>query len=157
MFNGIKNHIFTVVGAITMAITAYSQTVQSGKASYYAKRLIGRQTASGERLSLDSFTCAHRNYPFGTRLRVTNVLNGKHVIVRVNDRGPFHKGRIIDLSWGAAKAIGILAQGSAPVTVEKLGELSIPFRPIEDELPVIEFDVADVEMPDSINGSWHQK
>ena len=70
-----------------------AQGVQTGKASYYAKKFSGRKTASGERLHHDSLTCAHRTYPFGTQLKVTNPANGKTVIVRVTDRGPYVKGR----------------------------------------------------------------
>ena len=73
-----------------------AQSVQKGKASYYPKKFTGRRTASGERLHHDSLTCAHRTYPFGTLLKVTNPANGKHVIVRVTDRGPYVKGRIIE-------------------------------------------------------------
>ena len=134
----------------------YAQT-QSGKASYYAKNLSGRRTASGEKLHRDSFTCAHRSYPFGTMLRVTNVLNGKQVIVRVNDRGPFRKGRIIDLSWGAAKAIGMIAQGIASVTVERIDEINIPFKPESLSIPKLELDVADIEDDDSVTvAKWRR-
>ena len=128
-----------------------AQYTQSGKASYNARNFNGRKTASGERLHRDSFTCAHRNYPFGTMLRVTNVLNNKQVVVRVNDRGPFRKGRIIDLSWAAAKAIGMIVQGIAPVTVERLDEIFIPYKPEEEQdmLPKLELDMADVEPDDS--------
>lgn len=117
----------------------YSQ-VQSGKASYYSKSFSGRLTASGERLHHDSLTCAHRTYPFGTLLRVTNPANGKQVIVRVTDRGPYVKGRIIDLSVRAAREIGIITQGIAPVIVEHYSPINIPFLPEEalDELPELE-------------------
>ena len=71
--------------------------VQHGKASFYSKRATGARTSSGERLHHDSLTCAHRTYPFGTILRVTNERNGKSVLVRVTDRGPHRRGRIIDL------------------------------------------------------------
>ena len=149
MFNEktIQKHLVRIVmlcAVLLMSVTATAQT-QSGKASFYAKNLSGRKTASGERLHKDSLTCAHRSYPFGTLLRVTNVLNGRQVIVRVNDRGPFHKGRIIDLSWGAAKELGMIAQGIASVTVEKVDELNIPFKPQEDILPKLELDIADIE------------
>ena len=100
-----------------------SQDTQQGKASFYARKLFGRMTASGERLHKDSLTCAHRTYPFGTRLKVTTPSNGRSVVVRVNDRGPFVRGRIIDLSWGAARELGILAQGTAKVTVELAGPI----------------------------------
>ena len=92
--------------------------MQKGIASYYGKRATGRLTSSGERLHHDSMTCAHRTHPFGTLLRVHNPANDSTVIVKVNDRGPFGRGRIIDLSWGAARRLGILQQGIAPVTVE---------------------------------------
>lgn len=120
-------------------IPAFSQ-VQSGKASFYSKRLTGRKTASGERLHHDSLTCAHRTYPFGTILRVTNPANGKNVLVRVTDRGPYSRGRIIDLSIRAAREIGIIAQGIAPVIVEKYKEAVIPFRP-EDILELPDFEI----------------
>ena len=91
---------------------------QRGIASYYGKSATGRRTSNGERLHHDSLTCAHRTHPFGTRLRVYNPANGLTTIVRVTDRGPFGRGRIIDLSWRAAKEIGILTQGIAPVIVD---------------------------------------
>ena len=117
---------------ILLALTAFigftflgAQTTQKGKASYYSKRWTGRRTANGERLHHDSMTCAHRTYPFGTLLRVTHKGNGRQVVVRVTDRGPFVRGRIIDLSWGAAKALGMLAQGIAHVTVERIAHASM--------------------------------
>jgi rare lipoprotein A len=136
--------LLTLIALITLCLPLSAQT-QSGKASYYAKNFNGRRTASGERLHRDSLTCAHRNYPFGTMLRVTNMLNGRQVVVRVNDRGPFHKGRIIDLSWAAAKELGMIAQGIAPVTVERLEEFDIPFKPEEQKIPQLELDIADVK------------
>ena len=121
-----------------------AQGVQKGKASYYAKKFSGRQTASGERLHHDSLTCAHRTYPFGTLLKVTNPANGKEVIVRVTDRGPYVKGRIIDLSVRAARELGIIAQGIAPVTVERYDPTAVPFRP-EDFIDLPEFDIGTYE------------
>jgi rare lipoprotein A len=128
----LKNKIVTVVTTIAMLIsfTAQAQT-ESGKASFYSKSSSGRRTASGERLHHDSLTCAHRTYPFGTLLLVTNPANGKHVIVKVIDRGPYVKGRVIDLSHRAAKELGIIAQGIAPVIVEEFNESAIPFKPAE--------------------------
>lgn len=121
---------------------------QQGKASFYAKKLTGRKTASGERLHHDSLTCAHRTYPFGTLLRVTNPANGKNVIVRVTDRGPYVRGRIIDLSIRAAREIGIIAQGIAPVIVEKFSEAVIPFRP-DDILELPDFEIGTNEGSDT--------
>ena len=142
----------------SLFISPTGAQTQSGKASFYSKRATGARTANGERLHHDSLTCAHRKYPFGTLLRVTNVLNGKQVVVRVNDRGPFRKGRIIDLSWGAAKAIGMLAQGIVPVTVERLKETNIPFKPDDDdlELPKFDFELADIE-PIGITPIWQEE
>ena len=125
-----------------------AQSVQTGKASYYAKKFTGRRTASGERLHHDSLTCAHRTYPFGTMLKVTNPANGKHVIVRVTDRGPYVKGRIIDLSVRAAHELGIISQGIAPVTVERYSETIIPFKP-EEDLDLPEFDIGTNEGADT--------
>ena len=116
-----------------------AQNVQEGKASFYAKKFTGRRTASGERLHHDSLTCAHKTYPFGTLLKVTNPANGQSVVVRVTDRGPYVKGRIIDLSVRAAREIGIIAQGIAPVVVERYSGIIPPFKADENlELPDFE-------------------
>ena len=122
-----KKRVLTTLTLI-FSFTALAQT-QSGKASFYSKSFSGRKTASGERLHHDSLTCAHRTYPFGTLLLVTNPANGNKVIVRVTDRGPYVKGRIIDLSLRAAKELGIYAQGIAPVIVEKFDPFIRPFKP----------------------------
>ena len=121
-----------------------AQPTQRGKASVYSQKFHGRKTACGELLHPDSLTCAHRNYPFGTKLFVYNPANGRHVIVKVTDRGPFVRGRIIDLSWRAAKELGILAQGVATVVVQKASILNIPFMPTEElELPEFELETND--------------
>ena len=125
-----------------------AQGVQTGKASFYAKKFSGRKTASGERLHHDSLTCAHRTYPFGTLLKVTNPANGKNVIVRVTDRGPYVRGRIIDLSVRAAKEIGIIAQGIATVVVERYNPYIIPFKP-EDVIDLPELELGTNEGFDS--------
>jgi len=122
--------LYITVFTLLISFTALPQT-QSGKASFYPKNFSGRKTASGERLHHDSLTCAHRTYPFGTMLLVTNPANGNHVIVKVTDRGPYIKGRIIDLSVRAAQELGIIAQGIAPVIVEKIDDSIIPFKPAD--------------------------
>jgi rare lipoprotein A len=94
--------------------------VESGLASYYARRLEGRRTANGERYQGARMTCAHRTHPFGAVLRVTDVESGRAVLVEVNDRGPFESGRIVDLSWAAARALGMLERGLARVKVERV-------------------------------------
>lgn len=94
--------------------------VQEGIASYYADEFNGKKTSSGETYDMYSFTAAHREFPFGTKVRVTNLENGRSVIVCINDRGPFKKDRIIDLSFAAGKQIGLIANGTARVRLEVL-------------------------------------
>lgn len=121
-----------------------AQVQQKGKASFYAKKFHGRKTASGERLHPDSLTCAHRTYPFGTKLKVYNPANGRSVVVRVTDRGPFVRGRIIDLSWRAAMELGIIAQGVATVFVQKYNDIIIPFLPDDEiQIPDLELETND--------------
>lgn len=98
--------------------------LSGGVASYYGPGFHGRRTASGERFDQHGLTAAHRTLPFGTRLRVTNPANGRTVVVRVNDRGPFSRGRVLDLSTGAARAIGLVARGHGRVEIERLGPAS---------------------------------
>lgn len=117
---------------------------QRGKASYYSKKATGARTSSGERIHHDSLTCAHRSYPFGTYLRVTNMSNDRSVIVRVTDRGPFTRGRIIDLSWAAAQTLGMLSQGVAPVTIERVDGPGVPYRDDgQYTLPGFDFELAE--------------
>jgi rare lipoprotein A len=101
-------------GALMLLAVSPAANAQSGLASVYAYS--GGKTASGEPASPGALTAAHRTLPFGSRVRVTNRRNGRSVVVRINDRGPFVPGRIIDLSPAAAQALGI--SGLAPVTVE---------------------------------------
>lgn len=89
-----------------------------GEASFYASKHHSRKTASGERYDPDKKTAAHRQLPFGSRLKVTNVKTGQSVVVRVNDRGPFVKGRLVDLSRSAFSSIGSLSAGVIRVRVE---------------------------------------
>ncbi|HHP7238955.1 septal ring lytic transglycosylase RlpA family protein [Longibacter sp.] len=91
---------------------------ERGEASYYADKFVGRQTASGDVYTHRKLTAAHRTLPFGTRVRVTRLDNGKQVTVRINDRGPFKRGRIIDLSKSAAKRIDLVLDGVADVKIE---------------------------------------
>ena len=91
-----------------------------GMASWYGGHFHGRTTASGERFNKEDFTAAHRTLPFGTLVRVTNTLNGRSVTVRINDRGPFAKGRIIDLSEAAARKLAMLEKGVVRVRIKVL-------------------------------------
>lgn len=108
---------FALCGAVMLFVFSSIAYAQSGIASIYATHA-GR-TAAGERASPSALTAAHRTLPFGTRVRVTNRRNRRSVVVRVNDRGPFVRGRVIDLTPAAARAIGM--SGLAPVTIEILG------------------------------------
>lgn len=92
--------------------------VAQGKASYYANNFNGKKTANGETFRLNHFTAAHRTLPFGTSVRVINLDNGMNVVVRINDRGPHQRNRIIDISHAAAKEIGLVRSGIANVRIE---------------------------------------
>ncbi len=106
------------VTAASKDLESLTRRVIQGVASWYGPGFHGRRSASGERFNQNAMTAAHRSLPFGTRVRVTNLNNGSSVEVRINDRGPFTRGRIIDLSKGAAQAIGLMRSGVAPVEVE---------------------------------------
>ena len=136
--------LFALCNVFALTIKAQSD----GKASYYSNGLHGRRMSNGERYDRNAFTCAHRTLPFGTRLKITNPRNGKSVIVRVTDRGPFVRGRVVDLSYAAARELGTLASGVAYVKVELVRkETEIPF-PSESnvtlEIPEIEYGTAGV-------------
>lgn len=105
-------------GVLLMLVCAPLAQAQSGIASIYAYD--GEKTANGERASPQKLTAAHRTLPFGTRVRVTNTRNGRSVVVRINDRGPFVDGRIIDLSHAAARSIEMIGPGTARVELEIL-------------------------------------
>lgn len=94
--------------------------IQTGRASWYGRRFQGHRTASGEAFDLNLLTCAHPSLPIGTLVRVTNLGNRRSVMVRVNDRGPVPTGRIVDLSYAAARSLGFSRKGSAHVRLEKV-------------------------------------
>lgn len=94
--------------------------VSNGQASWYGPGFFGNRTANGEVLRPGTLTAAHRSLPFGTKVRVTNLWNGRTAVVRINDRGPFHGSRIIDLAHGAAQQLGVVASGVAQVKLEVL-------------------------------------
>ena len=126
---------FTAKAVLTAAVLAFASAgatvattevvyagskASAGTASYYGKRFHGRTTANGERFNMNAMTAAHKSLPFGTKGKVTNRNNGKSVIVRINDRGPYHGNRVIDLSRGAAAKIGMLNSGTARVSIQVL-------------------------------------
>jgi rare lipoprotein A len=107
-------------GCGTSRELAHPRAVEVGMASYYGRPHDGRRTASGEVFDMHAMTAAHPSLPFGTRVRVTNLANGRHAVVRINDRGPHRKQRIIDLSYAAARELDMVGAGVARVRVEVL-------------------------------------
>jgi rare lipoprotein A len=110
-------------GASTIAVHGGGDVVtqrQEGMASWYGREQHGQLTANGERFDMRALTAAHKTLKMHTRVRVTNKLNGRQVTVRINDRGPYSRGRIIDLSMAAAQILGMIERGVVPVLVEVL-------------------------------------
>src|SRR3954471_3954324 len=104
-----------VLGCTLGAVSAAAEEtkpIQTGAASWYGPGFHGKRTANGERFNTHALTAAHKSLPFGTQLRVTNERTGRSVVVRINDRGPYARGRVIDLSKAAADAVGILGVGT---------------------------------------------
>lgn len=124
-------------------------------ASYYSNRLHGRRMSDGTRYHKDSLTCAHRRYPLGSMLKVTNIKNGKSVVVRVADRCGSR--RIIDLSYAAAKEIGIIAAGIAMVRVEKYNEnKGVPYKQ-DDSIDIPELDLEVTGKSDDYTPEWSKE
>ena len=125
--------LFTLLGIILLQ-DVYAQETNPirffGRASYYAEAFHGRRTASGEKFDIHKFSAAHRTIPFGTKVKVTNLHNGKAVILKINDRGPHVKTRIIDLSKAAAKAIDLMRYGAARVAIEVVNGKDIVLGPV---------------------------
>ena len=109
-----------VTGSISQNRIATAATLQKGTASWYGPGFHGRRTASGERFNPGAMTAAHRSLPFGTKLKVVNEKNGRSVVVRVNDRGPFARNRMIDLATGPAQELGLTSTGTAYVLLQRL-------------------------------------
>ena len=110
----------TIAAGLMVGASATSATASAGlcgRASWYA---LHSRTASGERMNPSALTAAHRTLPFGTKLRVTNKNNGRSVVVRINDRGPFIKGRVLDLSKGAANQLGFIGSGQTAVCMARV-------------------------------------
>ena len=106
-----------LAATLALGLSTVEASAQCGRASWYA---LHSRTASGERMNPSALTAAHRSLPFGTKMRVTNSKNGRSVIVRINDRGPFVKGRFLDLSRGAAQQLGFISSGHTAVCMAKI-------------------------------------
>lgn len=124
---------------VTFAFTTNAHAQQHGKASFYSNRAHGHRTSDGSRYHKDSLTCAHRTLPFGTLLKVTNKTNGKEVVVRVTDRGPYAAGRVVDLSMAAARELGMVNQGIAAVKVEAIGKDGIEEQNAAPYIPEVKY------------------
>jgi len=112
--------ILSALGCVRGPRLQHHGGAQYGLASWYGRDFQGRPTASGELFDMYAYTAAHRDLPFGTRVRVTNEANGRSVVVRINDRGPWVEGRILDLSYAAAKQLGMIEAGVVRVRLEVL-------------------------------------
>ncbi len=121
--------------------TTHAQILKQGNASYYSDALHGRKMSNGERYHRDSLTCAHMTLPFGTMLKVRNLLNDKTVVVRVTDRGPYSKRFVLDLSRAAAKQLGILRKGYVPVEISIYHPGKVPFLLEEPEVNIPKLDL----------------
>jgi rare lipoprotein A len=124
--------VIAMVG-FDVAYAKYRPQSQVGMASYYGKKFHGRKTANGERFDMNKLTAAHRSYPFGTVLQVTNLRNNKQVKVRVNDRGPYVGSRVIDLSKQAAKELGFVSSGVTKVKIEVVGKNAKKDQKLKDQ------------------------
>ena len=105
-----------LAAGLMLAASTGSASAQCGRASWYA---LHSKTASGERMNPSAMTAAHRSLPFGTKVLVTNKKNGKSVVLRINDRGPFIKGRVIDVSKGAAQKLGFISAGHTSICLDR--------------------------------------
>jgi len=142
-FHRFANRPYTVFGVTYVPLVNKEPTRERGMASWYGRKFHGQKTSSGEVYDMFAMTAAHKTYPIPSYARVTNVKTGQSVIVRVNDRGPFHSNRIIDLSYAAAARIGIAAAGSGLVEVERV------FAPMAETVAAIALPpppMADIEI-----------
>ena len=116
------NYAALAVALFVLPLSSFEASAngQTGIASFYGSKFQGRRTASGERFNNSAMTAAHRSAPFGSQLRVTNISNGRSVVVRVNDRGPFVRGRVVDVSGVAARQLGMQGSGLTRVRVQRL-------------------------------------
>lgn len=157
----IKALVLTLVSIFVLAnldIFAKTAETKNGNATFYGNKWHGRRTSSGSIYHKDSLTCAHRTLPFGTLLKVTNKRNGKEVIVKVTDRGPFRKDAVIDLSMAAAKTIDMVSAGIVPVDIAQVGNMPI-LNSSDKDNPVL----PELELLDPVTGNyytmteWHQR
>jgi rare lipoprotein A len=155
-FHKFANRPYTVFGITYVPVVNKERTVQRGIASWYGKKFHGQKTASGEIYDMFAMTAAHPTFPIPSYARVTNVKNGRSVVVRINDRGPFHSNRIIDLSYAAAVRIGIAAAGSGQVEVERVYEAAEPSASVDRTPPPTTALVETAVVTQEPGGLWLQ-
>ena len=157
-FHRFANRPYTVFGQTYVPVVNKEPTKQRGLASWYGKKFHGQKTSSGEVYDMFAMTAAHKTFPIPSYARVTNVKNGLSVVVRVNDRGPFHPGRIIDLSYAAAAKIGIVSAGSAMVEVERVFEATeaAAARPTLADAPPVTATIETPVVAQEPAGLWIQ-
>ena len=126
--NSFAGKVLMIVTLFCLSSGVFAQTYK-GKASYYAQPFHGRKSASGRIYNMYEYTCAHKTLPFGTKLKVTNQANGKTVTVEVTDRGPYVKGRIIDLSVAAAKDLDMMKSGVVDIEAEIIKKDEVTDKP----------------------------
>lgn len=143
-----------VVADINVLADNNRDGIKQGNATYYGNRWHGRRTSSGEVYHRDSLTCAHRTLPFGTTLLVKNKRNGKEVVVKVTDRGPFRKGAVVDLSMAAARKLDMVRDGVCPVEICMVDPgyvpTTVPYAKEADE-PVL----PELELLDPVTGNYY--
>lgn len=147
--------IFTLLTAFSTIILAQRLQPQKGNASYYADYFHGRTMSNGQKYHRDSMTCAHLHYPLGTWLKVRNITNGKEVVVRVTDRGPYSRKFVIDLSRAAARQLDIIHYGWRPVEITPFTPGHVPFiLAPQREKPVLNLGFSDDE--DDLAPYWQE-
>lgn len=157
-----KRFCVLIVSILSIVYSTFSQSVskpftQTGKASFYADKFHGKRTSSGEKFDMNSYTAAHKTLKFGTLVKVTNKKNGKAVIVRINDRGPYVKSRVLDLSKAAAKSIDLIRSGGGWVLIEEVDELLASVGPVVGSgKPLVELNDATVYEPGNTYNVWGQ-
>ena len=144
--------------ALLCCLNLYTELqAERGVASYYHDKFHGRRMANGEPYHRDSFTCAHRRYPLGTWLKVTNPRNARAVIVQVTDRGPYSKRFTIDLSKAAARHLEIIQSGWAPVEISQVSSRAggiVPFRLEEEEEELVDIELDFIPAPEYTFPNW---
>ncbi|HET7314253.1 septal ring lytic transglycosylase RlpA family protein [Salinisphaera sp.] len=126
---------YTALGKRYYVLKSAAGFTQTGLASWYGRQFDGERTSSGEPYDMFAMTAAHKSLPIPTWVRVTNLENHKQVVVKINDRGPFHEGRIIDLSYVAARRLGIVDEGSAPVRIRTVTPETLDQPYVENNAP----------------------